>query len=342
MLWAQRRPNGAWACSPLGRLFCEGLCSCTRFSRARYSLAMGLVFDSFWRALLYCFHPRVIGFSVMPLALLVALALGLGYFFWEPAVATTAAWLGSIGFVQTVQGWLEQANLGVLSAAMAPLLLLTLVTPALVLLCLLLVAMFMTPAMVALVVKRRFATLERRYGGSFLVSVLWSLGSTVLALLAMVLSMPLWLIPPLVLILPPLIWGWLTYRVFAFDALASHATAAERKQILQAHRSRLFVMGVLSGYLGAAPSLLWAYGALSFALAPVLVPLAIWIYTLVFAMASLWFAHYLLACLDRLRSEAQVQVLDQEPAAAPESPARVETADDSTIATAPQLPLASP
>ena len=303
---------------------------------------MGLVFDSFWRALLYCFHPRVIGFSVMPLALLVALALGLGYFFWEPAVATTAAWLGSIGFVQTVQGWLEQANLGVLSAAMAPLLLLTLVTPALVLLCLLLVAMFMTPAMVALVVKRRFATLERRYGGSFLVSVLWSLGSTVLALLAMVLSMPLWLIPPLVLILPPLIWGWLTYRVFAFDALASHATAAERKQILQAHRSRLFVMGVLSGYLGAAPSLLWAYGALSFALAPVLVPLAIWIYTLVFAMASLWFAHYLLACLDRLRSEAQVQVLDQEPAAAPESPALVETADDSTIATAPQLPLASP
>lgn len=278
----------------------------------------------------------------MPLALLVALSFGLGYLFWESAVATTSGWLASIGFVQTVQGWLVQANLGALSAAMAPLLLLMVATPALVLLCLLLVAMFMTPAMVALVAKRRFSALERRYGGSFLVSVLWSLGSTVLALLAMVLSMPLWLIPPFVLILPPLIWGWLTYRVFAFDALASHADVVERKKILQEHRSRLFVMGVLSGYLGAAPSLLWAYGALSFALAPVLVPLAIWIYTLVFALASLWFAHYLLACLDRLRSEAKAQGPQAEPTAATASPALVDMADDVHPATAQRLPLASP
>ena len=35
----------------------------------------------------------------------------------------------------------------------------------------------------------------------------------------------------------------------------------------------------------------------------ILVPLAIWIYTLVFAFSSLWFAHYCLAALERLRSE---------------------------------------
>jgi hypothetical protein len=61
-------------------------------------------------------------------------------------------------------------------------------------------------------------------------------------------------------------------------------------------------MGVLSGYLGAAPSLLWASGALFIAMAPLLVPVAIWIYTLVFAFASLWFAHYALACLQQLRA----------------------------------------
>jgi hypothetical protein len=79
--------------------------------------------------------------------------------------------------------------------------------------------------------------------------------------------MPLWLVPPLVLILPPLIWGWLTYRVFAFDALATHASGDERKAILREHRGSLLVMGVLSGYLGAAPSLLWASGAMFIALA---------------------------------------------------------------------------
>ena len=284
---------------------------------------MPLIFDAFWRALVYCFHPRVIALSVLPLVLLVALSLGLGYFFWATAVATTSGWLSGIGAVQTLQAWLDQAGLGMLSSAMAPLLLLMLATPVLVVLCLLLVAMFMTPAMVSLVARRRFAGLERRYGGSFVFSVFWSLGSTLLALLALVVSMPLWLIPPLVLILPPLIWGWLTYRVFAFDALATHATAEERKRIMQEHRSRLFVMGVLSGYLGAAPSLLWAYGALSFALAPLLVPLAIWIYTLVFALASLWFAHYLLACLDRLRAAAAAQVPAEEAAGTTQFPAPI-------------------
>ena len=35
----------------------------------------------------------------------------------------------------------------------------------------------------------------------------------------------------------------------------------------------------------------------------ILVPLAIWIYTLVFAFSSLWFAHYALAALQDLRRE---------------------------------------
>jgi hypothetical protein len=34
-------------------------------------------------------------------------------------------------------------------------------------------------------------------------SLAWSLGHTVLALLALVVSLPLWLVPPLILIVPP-------------------------------------------------------------------------------------------------------------------------------------------
>jgi hypothetical protein len=278
-----------------------------------YSSGMGLLLDSFWRSIAYCFHPRVIVLSLLPLVLMVVFSFGLGYFFWDSAVATMSGWLGALEFVQVFLGWVERVGMGALGAALAPLLVLVLATPLVVLLCLLLVAMLMTPAMVELVAKRRFPTLERKHGGSLLVSVLWSLGSTLLAVVALLVSMPLWLIPPLVLILPPLIWGWLTYRVFAFDALATHASAVERKLILKEHRSQLFLMGVLSGFLGAAPSLLWASGAMFIALAPLLVPLAIWVYTLVFAFASLWFAHFLLASLQRLRASTAVEVLDAEP-----------------------------
>ena len=278
-----------------------------------YSQAMTLLLDSFWRAVAYCVHPRVIALSFLPLILMVVLSFGLGYFFWEGAVASVAAWLASFELVEALLAWLDQIGLGALRSVFAPLLVLVLATPVIVLLCLLLVAMFMTPAMVDLVGQRRFAGLERKHGGSLVVSVFWSLGSTLLAIVALVISMPLWLVPPLALILPPLIWGWLTYRVFAFDALATHASSDERKAILKDHRGSLLLMGVLSGYLGAAPSLLWASGAMFIAMAPLLVPLAIWIYTLVFAFASLWFAHYALAALQRLRAVVPVEVLDADP-----------------------------
>jgi hypothetical protein len=290
---------------------------------------MSQLFDSFWRAVAYCAHPRVIALSFLPLILMVVLSFGLGYFFWEGAVASVAAWLEAFDLVQMFLGWLERLGMGSLRSVFAPLLVLVMATPLIVLLCLLLVAMFMTPAMVDLVGQRRFPGLERKQGGSLLVSILWSLGSTLLAIVALVVSMPLWLVPPLVLILPPLIWGWLTYRVFAFDALAAHASSDERKAILKQHRGSLLLMGVLSGYLGAAPSLLWASGAMFIALAPLLVPVAIWIYTLVFAFASLWFSHYTLAVLQRIRAQAAVDVLDAEPSAGGET-------------VAPRLPAAGP
>ena len=42
---------------------------------------MKLLLDSFWRAAAYCMHHRVIALSFLPLLLLVAVSLGLGYFY---------------------------------------------------------------------------------------------------------------------------------------------------------------------------------------------------------------------------------------------------------------------
>lgn len=263
---------------------------------------MGLIFDSFWRAVAYCLHPRVIALSVLPLILMVALSFALGYFFWEPAVAAVAAWLQSYELVGIFLNWLDQVGAGAFRTVFAPLLVLVVATPGIVFLTLLLVAVTMTPQMVALVAQRRFGALERKRGGSLLASVFWSLGSTLLALVVMVLTMPLWLVPPMVLLLPPLIWGWLTYRVMSFDALAEHASAAERVAILRQHRAPLLLIGIVSGYLGAAPSLVWASGLVFAALFALLVPLAIWIYTFVFVFSSLWFAHYCLEALRQLRA----------------------------------------
>ena len=112
---------------------------------------MTQLFDSFWRAVAYCMHPRVIGLSFLPLVLMVALSFGLGYFGWDMAVQAVSDWLQAWSLVQSFLGWLDGVGLGYLRTVFAPLVVLVLATPVIVLLSLLLVAIFMTPAMVDLV-----------------------------------------------------------------------------------------------------------------------------------------------------------------------------------------------
>jgi hypothetical protein len=260
-----------------------------------------VLIGSFWRALAYCFSPRVILLSFLPLFLMVGGALTLAFLYWDVAVTNVMTSLEQWELVSFVLGWFDSVGLGGLRSMFAPLIVLAMATPLIVVGSLLLVALLMTPAMVSLVARRRFPHLERRHGATLWASVGWSLWSGVLAMLALLVTLPFWLVPPLAMVVPPLIWGWLSYRVYAFDALADHATEEERTLLLRRHRHILLVMGVITGYLGAAPSLVWASGALFISLAPVLVPLAIWIYAFVFAFASLWFVHYLLEALNRMR-----------------------------------------
>ncbi len=166
---------------------------------------------------------------------------------------------------------------------------------------------WMAPAVVRLVAQRRFPLLERRQGGGFWQGAAWSLACTAVASMALLASLPLWFIPPLVLIAPPLIWGWLTYRVFAFDVLAAHADPDERRLLIRTHRTTLLGMGVVAGFIGAAPSLLWAVSAMMLLFAPLLILVSIWLYTLVFAFSALWFSHYLLAALRDLRAAESLQ-----------------------------------
>ncbi len=276
---------------------------------------MKLLMDSFWRAAVYCLLPKVIGLSVLPLVLTVSLSGLLGYLYWNDAVLMVQQWLEMSSWLSTVWRWLEGIGFERLKTVVAPLLVIFSVTPLVVVVCLLAVSLCMTPALTRMVMERRFPDMLRKQGGSWLKSLGWSLGSVVLALGAFLLTLPMWLVPPLAMLLPALIWGWLTYRVLAFDVLAELASADERHTLMARHRMSLLVMGIISGLMGAAPSLVWASGALFAAAFVILVPVAIWIYTLIFAFSSLWFAHFALTALYALRLEPiQAQVDEVLPA----------------------------
>ncbi len=270
---------------------------------------MRLFLDSFWRALAYCLMPRVMLLSLLPLAMLLVLSVSWGYFYWAPTQDWVRDMLASWQLLQGMMDWLQDYGAGDLQAVMVPLVVIFAITPLLVVISLLAVSFMMTPALVDLVVQRRFAHLALKHGGTTWTSLAWTVGSTVIALMAMVISLPLWVVPPLMFIVPPLIWGWLSYRVMVFDALVLHASREERLVIGRQHRIWLLMIAVLTGYMGALPSLVWASGAVFAAAFLVLTPLAIWIYALVFAFTSLWFTHYSLGALEALRAESGTVVM---------------------------------
>jgi Etoposide-induced protein 2.4 (EI24) len=263
----------------------------------------GLAVDAAWRAFAYCLHPRVIWLTLLPILLSATLLLGLAWWGWSDANEALRQGLDNWSLSQSLLAWLDSMGLQGLRAALVPVLLLILVVPLVVVLSLLLVAWMITPSVVKLVRSRRFPDLASRHQTSVWRSVALSLATTVVALGALVLTLPLWLIPVFALVVPPLIWGWLTYRVMAHDTLADFATPPEQDALIKRHRTTLLLMGVVCGYLGAAPAAVWALGVLAIVLAPFILVASLWLYTLVFVFSSLWFAHFLLAALAALRAE---------------------------------------
>jgi hypothetical protein len=259
------------------------------------------IFDAFWRALAYALTPKVWVLTLMPLVLMVALVMLSAYFYlgaaqiWVTQALQTWPWLQA-GFT-----WMAGLGFAALQTVLATLVIAFAVTPLLVVFSLLSVSWLLCTPLLDAVARRRFSHLQRLHGGSWAGSLWFAGKSTLLALLVLVLTLPLWWIPPFMYLFPPLVWGWLTYRVMAYDALAQHASASERAQILQVHRWPMWGMGMAIGFLGAAPGLIWVSGAMWAAAFILLVPLALWMYTWIFALGALWFAHYALDALARLR-----------------------------------------
>lgn len=261
-----------------------------------------LIIQSAWRALVDTMRPRMVILSLLPLA--AAGFLGtLGYvLFWDAWTTSTRLWIGSQGwFLDALHalGWSQPAR-GLASVTVA-----VLGIVALLLLSLLLVSAFVMPSAAAFVARSRYAQLHRRSSTQLVQSLLWSMGVTVAGTALLVVSLPLWIIPVIGLAIAPLIWGWMTAKMFAFDALASFASGVERRRILRTHRWPLLAMGVACSYVGMLPTLLFGLGWWALALMPVLMLLSLWLYALAVTFAALWFVHYLLAALVATRACVQ-------------------------------------
>jgi len=156
--------------------------------------------------------------------------------------------------------------------------------------------------------KRHFPALEKREGGSFFGSVAINLGSVAVFALLWLFTLPLYALPPLAWLVQASLWAWVTSRVMSYDALAAHATQAERLVLMRRRRPALLTIGFITGLAGALPGIVWMGGAvLSIVLFPILALVSLWLYVMIFLFAGLWFQYYCLYALEDLRAEEVVQ-----------------------------------
>src|SRR5215471_4119462 len=97
------------------------------------------VLDAFWRAAAYCLHPRVIGLSLLPLAIGAALSGLAWWLFWDPVVAAVQSGLPGWPLVGAMVRWIEQWAGPSVREVLAPTIVVTLSLPLIVVVSVLLV-----------------------------------------------------------------------------------------------------------------------------------------------------------------------------------------------------------
>lgn len=278
---------------------------------------MKAVLRSYGRAALSQLHGRMLLLSVLPFILSVLLWALILWQALQPTIDYLQALFVEHAWFHASGVWLSSLGLGMLKTLVVPLAAMFLFLPLMILTALIFIGLAAMPAVVKHVGGRHYSQLEKKRGGSLMGSLGTAAVAFAIFVLAWCVCLPLYFFPPAALLAQMLLWGWLTYRVVVYDALAQHASVDERRAILRLHRWPLLAIGVVSGAAGSVPGLLWLGGsALSVVFFPFLAALSIWLYVLIFIFTGLWFTYYSLDALRRLRAAeaeaAQAAVLAAE------------------------------
>ena len=273
---------------------------------------MSNVMRAWGRAFLSQWHGKLLAMSIAPFLLAVGVWAVLLYLGLQPLIDAMHALFAEHNLFATSTSWLRSLGLGTLTAVVVPLIAMLLLLPLMIMTALIFIGVIAMPVICRHVGLRHYPQLEQRQGGTLLGSVGTAVGGMLIFIGLWIVTLPLYVFPPLAVLVQALLWGWLTCRVMVYDVLADYASAEERRAILAEHRWRLLIIGLVSGAAGALPGAIWLGGVMAVVLFPFLAAASIWLYVLVFIFTGLWFAYYCLEALARMRA--------QEPAVADPTP----------------------
>ncbi len=241
------------------------------------------IVSAFGRGIASQLTPRMLALLVVPSLVAVGFWILSAWFLWDPVTGwfQTLVFQGD-GWMARGYRWASQYGLSGLSTWIPNLFAFLLLVPIAIATALALIAVLAMPVVIRHLGNRNYPDVARR-GSLALGPNLWNVVRSLLVfVVGYLLTMPLWLIPPLALIVPWLWWGWLTARLMRFDSLVEHADAGERERLIRSDRRPYLLLGLGLALLNYIPPL--------FLVAPVL--------------SALVFAHY---SLSRLREQRRLE-----------------------------------
>ncbi len=262
---------------------------------------MRKVLKSYGRAFLMQFSFRMVMLSMLPSLLALGVWAVLLYFSLQSLIDFLQQNFVNTASYQRVGTILTFLGLFALKAFIIPLTAMWLLLPVMLATALLFVAGLAMPVISRFISRKYFPALEKKHGAGWWRSSGFALRSLLFFLCAWLCSLPLSLFLNFGLLFQPVLIGWFTYRVMAYDALAAHASAEERKSIMKQHRWQLWSVGIITGLLSTLPGMIWLGGVLWIVVLPLFAAIAIWLYVLVFMFSGIWFQLFCLDTLQHLR-----------------------------------------
>ncbi len=193
--------------------------------------------------------PRVLALALVPPLAALLVWAGLIWAFAGDWARLVAQWIASTPWLTWMGNW-GLSWIFIWGSGIAAIMLLL---PVMLITAVLVTDIVAMPVIVPLIGARDYPQLEQRKGGTVLGSAGNAAAAIVVFAVLWLVTLPLWFTGIGALVLPPLLSAWFNRRMFCYDALAEHASAAEYRTIVRQAGSRLYLLGLALGLLYYIP-----------------------------------------------------------------------------------------
>lgn len=211
------------------------------------------VSQAFWRALRSQMHPRMIFALFMPFVVIMLLAILVLWLGWTPLTEWLGAELSESSVPAMVDPVIGTTAFLALKAWLIPVAAVFILLPLAGIAGLAVAAVWVMPLVLAHVGKRDYPDVDARGKHATAISVWNAIWVSVLFVLGWVITLPLWLIPPLGLVLTLFWWTFAFNRMMRVDAVVDHASPQERRVLWRDRSAGFWLLGFGCALLNLIP-----------------------------------------------------------------------------------------